>query len=450
MEKATIVSADGHAAMPEELWPEYVDSKYHEFLPAAHDDGQRFLEFQSSLVNFSEDTLNHMDPDHILRSGRWQGVWDLETRLGEMDREGVAAEFVIPGDQRVPNLFSSLFRELPGELIVAGTQAYQRWAYDTFGPGKERLLIAGDAAAGGDMAHMLRELDWLAERNFVATGIPGRVVRPELPPLYDKFWDPFWARCADYGIAVIMHAGYGTEADEFGKTYKKIIDNMHAAGRKNLLEEFVLHARDFFELNLKPRQAMWQMMLSGVFDHHPNLTLLVTELRADWLPTTLAHLDATYLANRDQVPAKRMPSEYWRTNCLAGVSFMHKAEVETRYEIGVESMNIGRDYPHSEGTWPNTDKWLSDLFDGVPEEEVKLMLGGNLIRTLKLDRAPLDKIAAKIGPDMAEITGGTKADQKLREIFQNRGGYLKPAEQADTDALDKLLAEDLRLVSQVG
>jgi len=32
---------------------------------------------------------------------------------------------------------------------------------------------------------------------------------------------------------------------------------------------------------------MWQLMLGGVFDRHPNLKLMMTEVRADWIPATL-------------------------------------------------------------------------------------------------------------------------------------------------------------------
>lgn len=446
--KVVLVSADGHAAMPEALWPEYVESKYHEFLPQAHEDGERFLEFQSSIIDFSQETLDHMDPDHILRSGRWQGVWDLDIRLAEMDREGIAAEFVIPGDQRVPNLFNTLFRDLPDDVILAGSRAYHRWASDTFGPGKDRLFILGDAAAAGDMEVMLAELDWIADHGFRATQIPGRVVRTDHPPLYDKYFDPFWARCVDHGIAIVMHAGYGTEANQFGLKYQGIIDNMKAAGRTNLLEEFLVHATEFFEMNLKPKQAMWQMMLGGVFDRHPDLKLLMTELRADWVPGILGHLDTVYLKSRDSIPAKRQPSEYWRDNCLAGASFMHKAESVHRHEIGVRSMNVGRDYPHSEGTWPNTAIWLSDLFEGVPEEEVRMMVGGNLIRTLNLDEPYLQSIADRIGPSIEDITGGSRADQQLLEIFDKRGGYLKPLPKTDPAAIDELLLADLQAVGR--
>src|SRR5262249_26041593 len=151
------------------------------------------------------------------------------------------------------------------------------------------------------------------------------------------------------------------------------------------------------------RQPMWQMMLGGVFDRHPDLKLMLTEIRLDWIPATLRYLDDVYDWLRDELPAKKKPSEYWATNCLAGASFIHRAEVEMRHDIGVETILFGRDYPHPESTWPHTKEWLRDAFAGVPEREIELMLGENAIRFLDLDRERLATIARRIGPTMAEI-----------------------------------------------
>jgi hypothetical protein len=190
---------------------------------------------------------------------------------------------------------------------------------------------------------------------------------------------------------------------------------------------------------------MWQLMLGGVFDRHPDLKLLLSEVRADWIPATLTHLDAVYAEHRDDLPAKRTPSEYWPTNCLAGASFIHKAEVEMRHEIGVETIAFGRDFPHPEGTWPNTKEWLRDAFAGVGEDELRLMLGENAIRVLGLDRTRLAELAQRIGPTVDDILGGSPdVSPELMASFAQRGGYLKPAEGgARLDLVDELLQQDL-------
>src|SRR6185436_17038114 len=135
----------------------------------------------------------------------------------------------------------------------------------------------------------------------------------------------------------------------------------------------------------------------------------------------LRYLDAVFEANRDQLATSRRPSEIWQSNCLAGISFMHKAEVEMRDEIGVDTMCFGRDYPHGEGTWPNTRPYLHGLFQGVPEADVRKILGENMIRFLDLDAGALAKIAARVGPTVEEITGdGPDMDPGLEAHLDER------------------------------
>ena len=174
----------------------------------------------------------------------------------------------------------------------------------------------------------------------------------------------------------------------------------------------------------------------------------MTEVRGDWLPETLRHLDAAYEQARADLPAKRRPSEYWQEHCLMSLSFVHKAEVAMRHELGIETIFFGRDYPHAEGTWPNTADWLSDAFAGVPDDELRLMLGENAIRALGLDRATLAAVAERIGPTIDDVTGRTpELDPRLVANWDARGGYLKPPEEHDPDGIDALLREDLALAA---
>jgi hypothetical protein len=114
-----------------------------------------------------------------------------------------------------------------------------------------------------------------------------------------------------------------------------------------------------------------------------------------------------------------------------------------RHEIGIENIIFGRDYPHPEGTWPNTLDWLRDSFAGVPEDELRMVLGGNAITMLGVDRAELQGIADRIGFRVDDVTGpGPEIDSRLLEAWDTRGGYLRPAETASTASIDALIAED--------
>jgi predicted TIM-barrel fold metal-dependent hydrolase len=444
VDRLIVVSGDSHAVPPPELWPEYVEAEYHDLLPAMRTDNARYCELLGLFANFSPEVLDVIDAEGTWAGGGYLGCWDVDRRLAEMDREGVAAEFVYPGDPRAISPLSPQFRPLAQDVVAAGVRAYNRWAADTFGAARARVLCIGDPASQPDLDAILAELDWIAEHGFAGAYVPGYFHRADMPPLHDPMWDPFWARLTDHGLPAVIHAGYGQKQCEFLNGIEGLRTSMEAEGRTDLLAEIINNADKFFSKDLRPRRAMWQLMLGGVLDRHPSLRLMMAEVRGDWLPATLHHLDEEFERSRADVPATRPPSEVWQEQCLMSLSFVHKAEVGMRHDLGVETIFFGRDYPHAEGTWPNTADWLSDAFAGVPEDEVRLVLGENAIRVLGLDRATLAGVAARIGPTAADITGrAPRLDPRLLANWDARGGYLKPPEAVDPAELDALLRVDI-------
>jgi hypothetical protein len=61
-----------------------------------------------------------------------------------------------------------------------------------------------------------------------------------------------------------------------------------------------------------------------------------------------------------------MPSEYWHANCLASLSFPHRAEIDMRHEMGIETLAFGRDYPYNESTGPIPGSGSATYFVGCP------------------------------------------------------------------------------------
>jgi hypothetical protein len=99
----------------------------------------------------------------------------------------------------------------------------------------------------------------------------------------------------------------------------------------------------------------------------------------------------------------RKPSEYFATNCWVGASFMSHAEVEDRYIIGVDRIMWGSDYPHPEGAWPWSLDSMRKTFEGVPEGEIRKMLGENAFDCYDLDRPALERVASRIGPGLSDV-----------------------------------------------
>lgn len=454
MDNVIIVSSDSHAGVPNELWPEYLEQEYHDLLPKLREDNEVYP--RAIYVLSSQRATGGLPEVQEAHRSAWHGLHDPVLRLADMDREGVSAELIYHGDFRLGDMFHNTTNNVyPLGAWAAGARAWNRWAADNFGFAMDRFLVTAAIGPCEDMEVALRDLDSIADSKFTATYLPGYMTHAKQLPLYDAFWDPYWSRCVERGISLVVHAGYGTEQGIVFPQLQRILDDVAKAAGSTEMDALFAHSEAIspdsiqfftdFLVNINPRRPMWQMMLGGVFDRHPDLKLILTEIRLDWIPATLRHLDSIYEKHRADLPAKKKPSEYWQENCLAGASFIHKAEVEMRHELGLETISFGRDFPHPEGTWPNTKDFLRDAFAGVPDDELRMMLGENAINFLGLDRDRLVEIAKRIGPSIDDITGaGPEVRPELIENFDQRGGYLKPAEGgARLSAVDELLREDL-------
>jgi predicted TIM-barrel fold metal-dependent hydrolase len=455
MEKLAIVSTDGHAGPLVDAYRDYLDPKYHEQLDRLIDEENEFLEISSKIGVFSQSQLDVIDGEGAIASGGLTGAWDLERRIQEMDREGIAAEVFLQGHQCASSpFFGPQNRYYPAELRFAGVRAFNRWQADMLRGAKGRLIGIAEQTPVADLSELVNEVRWAGENGFRGVTFPG-VTDPEIsqPSYADAYWEPLWRACADYDMALVMHVGLGTPQGStfalFKERAKMMVEaggdydrNARAADTGNMMEMSQdPKLKAFFALGYSPRQVFWELAVGGVFDRFPNLKYVPTEARADWLPATLAHFDARF--DRGGTPLKRRPSEYWAAHGFAGASFIHRAELVERHAIGVKTLMFGRDYPHPEGTWPNTKDWLRAAFEGVPESEARLILGENAIRCYGLDEIAVKAVAERVGPTVDEILGEHHVHALMLNEFEKRGGFAKEAPPLLPQALDEIIDRTL-------
>jgi len=60
--------------------------------------------------------------------------------------------------------------------------------------------------------------------------------------------------------------------------------------------------------------------------------------------------------------------------------------IETRHAIGVENIMVEVDYPHGDGTWPDTQDTIAEYWGHIPAAELRMMCSENAAR---LYRHPL-------------------------------------------------------------
>jgi predicted TIM-barrel fold metal-dependent hydrolase len=326
------------------------------------------------------------------------GHYDPYARLNDLNFDGVAAEIIFHASQNeepIPFGNARLFVPDPAdvELLGVGRQIYNRWIADfiTVEPERHVALVYPSMS---DIEASVREVQWGREHGLRGVNFPAP--RPTLKPYNDRDWEPLWSVCEDLQMPLTTHSGAGDPTAWKGR------------------ESFALMQLESGGWN--SRRGLAHLIFGGVFERHPGLQLVLTEQPGDWWSYALREMDSAWLSARDmlgdQVP--RPPSEYCSENVYLGGSFLARFEAEDAVAKNY-SRNVlwGSDYPHQEGTWllpedengPSVGRQaLRRTFAGLPEPDVRSMLGENAIRVYGLDPAALAKVAERISaPTIDEI-----------------------------------------------
>ncbi len=161
------------------------------------------------------------------------------------------------------------------------------------------------------------------------------------------------------------------------------------------------------EVDMWAHRPFAALVWSGAFERHPDLKFVLTETGCSWILETLRVLefkaDLSYFQHFTTGLSLR-PTEYFQRQCHLGASFLPPHEAVDRHRIGVGKLMWGSDYPHLEGTWPNTLDALRGTFGSLPEGETRAILGDNAARVYGFDTEQLAPIAEKVGPRLEDIT----------------------------------------------
>jgi predicted TIM-barrel fold metal-dependent hydrolase len=105
---------------------------------------------------------------YMIETGAIDGEFDIDIRLKELAREGVAAEVVFP--QAIP--FQVPFGDADPELLEAGQRAYNRWISEFVAqcPGR----IVGQASVSlRDVDAAIATVEWATEHGLKSVMLPG-------------------------------------------------------------------------------------------------------------------------------------------------------------------------------------------------------------------------------------------------------------------------------------
>ncbi len=161
-----------------------------------------------------------------------------------------------------------------------------------------------------------------------------------------------------------------------------------------------------YEVFVFTRRPLWFLILGGVFDRHPNLKVVVAENGVQWLPALIRDMEQ-FFDTHGSVPVRAAlqmrPKEYFDRHVLLGGSLMKRSEAEMRHEIGVDRLMWGVDYPHLEGAAPVHREVMRHVLGGLPEADVRRILGQNAVELWGFDGALLQGVADRVGPTVDDL-----------------------------------------------
>lgn len=277
-----------------------------------------------------------------------------EDRLGDMEREGVEAQVLIGAPE---------FNFNRGPEITEAQVLYCRlandWLADTY-KGHFDRFAPGIYLPWMDPAECVKEL----ER---AVGLGLRVgVLPD--GIWDRpyglpDWEPLWETAAGLKVPLIMHIAAIRNPPPASPAPVQAHDNFGG----------------FYELASAMGRTLMQLALSGSFERHPHLRVVMTEGYAFWLAGAIQFVDHHYQGNfgkfSNVAKLDDLPGNYIKRQAKA--TFMwDPVAIHNRVFTGVEAIMWGNDYPHPEGVFPDSQAVVEKQFAGVPEAEVEKMTFG--------------------------------------------------------------------------
>jgi predicted TIM-barrel fold metal-dependent hydrolase len=282
-----------------------------------------------------------------------RGANDIESRLRDLDNEGVWSEVVYDS----LGLWESLIKDK--DLLKAANRAQNEWKATEIVAKSHNRLVPTASVPLLDIDLAIEEMQHAASVGLKVISMPTGV--PEGIPDWNRDdWEPFWSACEEAGMVLGFHIG----SDNDGKSNTPF----HGPGGAVL---------NYVNTTFGGQFAAMKLVTGGALDRHPKLKVLISEGGATWVPFIGDRMNEGYRQHQMFVrPALSvLPKEILYRQVYT--SFQHDETAPAAlWAMGYQNVMWGSDYPHLEGTFGHTQKTLHELFDDVaPEVSYRIRLG---------------------------------------------------------------------------
>ena len=356
-----LISADNHVFEPVTLWQERLPLGFRERGPRVEQrDGWIVMAIEGmpdrKLTKANGAAAERRDQGVARAQSHELGVRaggaDPDGRLRDMALDGVVAEVIYP-------TFGLFIDMIPAaDLQMACAAVYNDWLAETF-LHRPDVFIPSAIVPVRDVDSAAAELARVAALGFKAATIP--TTAPQGSPYNQPVFDPLWQIAADAGIPLSLHTGTGALPQ-------------HERGPGGAVINYA-------KVGLLSAETLCYFAASGVLERFPDLRLVFVETGAGWLAYCCERMDEAFEEHEQWVKPKleRPPSAYVREQCFVTLG-ADRAPLLTREITGVGPLLWASDYPHPEGTFPESQQVVERIFAGVPDDVMQAIVHDNAAR----------------------------------------------------------------------
>lgn len=382
-------SADGHVIEPDDL--------YRDRLPRVYRDRAPAYEYSEGLIKWY---------DRFGRLKQWASpMFDVfgnrltdsvSQRIASLDAQKINVEVLYP------NNFEMLREEDP-TFAVAMAKVYNDYMFEAYGEYPDRFVPVSTIPVA-DVKLAVQELERTAAMGARSIAIP------EMPtvPYWSPDYEPLWSAAEEAKLVVAFHIGTAVADGSFKPMGVGGGRRVIPPGEALTVSE-ALRCGTGVQISYPAQEVIAHLVGSGVLDRHPNLHFVAAEYHAHWLAGFMSGIDKAWTLGLGQPDTHLMgdfdptrpvddqpgmvnifhfntrwryplrPSEYVRRQIHC--TFMDDpGAIGMRHITGVEALLWGADFPHPEGTSPETNPAIQKQLAGVPVDDLELITGGNLRR----------------------------------------------------------------------
>ncbi|ONH50422.1 amidohydrolase [Frankia sp. CcI49] len=295
------------------------------------------------------------------------GTYEQSARLADMDTNHVEAAINFPNT--FPRFCGQGFAERTDKAVaLACLRIYNDWMIDEWsaGPGHGRLIPL-TLVPLWDPLLAAEEVRRCAAKGSFAISFSENPSRLGLPSLHSRGWDPLFQACEETGTVITMHIGSSstlpTTSPDAPLAVSMSLSSQNAEG------------------------SLCDWIFSGTLERFPGLTITYAESQVGWMPYLLERMDLVWKGGVGGIDLPRPPSSYIAGRVF-GCLFDDQHGLVSRSSVGMDNILFETDFPHTDGTWPNSRAVVQRLVAGAGMEasEIHQLVRGNAIRAFGLHR----------------------------------------------------------------